>query len=188
MSNYEFAVSFRFTDNATIVLCKFAVYNCFGCIYFLACVLYCLQGEFVHCEYELQVTFYSFSNPDGLLAKRKCCDDCPGRQSWSDRNDRKDRRDVCDSLFSFCLRSIDAPVSNADPESNIYSICSNIMSTLPLTDTNSALISNSSLGIPNPVSLYGSSWVRTHYYNYNMPLLSPVGVMKIGGGLSEVYT
>ena len=113
-----------------------------------------LQEEFVHCESELQVTFYSFSNPDGLLAKKRCCD-FSGQQC---------RSDVCDSFFSFCLRSINAPVSSAEQESNINSICSNIMSTLPLTDTNSALISNSSLGIPNPVSLYGYQLVKDYFF------------------------
>ena len=92
----------------------------------------------MHCEYDLQVTFYSFSNPNGKLIKRnRCCDDQGGRQC---------SEDVCDSFFSFCLRSVDEPVSRTDEDTNIEEICSNttIISTPTMTDINSAMLFNSS--------------------------------------------
>ena len=103
----------------------------------------------------LQVTFYSFSNPNGRLIKQnRCCEDGAG-EPCSDN--------LCDSFFSFCLRSIEAPVSRTDEDSNIDVICSNtdIISTPPMTDINSARLSNSSYILPNP---YGPLWVRKSYF------------------------
>ena len=101
----------------------------------------------MHCEYNLQVTFYSFSNPYGKLVKRnRCCDDRGGRRC---------SENVCDTFLSFCLRSIEAPVNHTDEDSNIKAICSNtdIISTPPMTDINSARLSNSSYLLPNPYGL-----------------------------------
>ena len=103
----------------------------------------------------LQVTFYSFSNPNGRLIKQnRCCEDGAG-EPCSDN--------LCDSFFSFCLRSIEAPVSQTDEDSNIDVICSNtdIISTPPMTDVNSARLSNSIYILPN---LYGPLWVRKSYF------------------------
>ena len=104
----------------------------------------------------LQVTFYSFSNPNGrLIDRNRCCDKSPD-QPCNDNN-------VCDSFFSFCLRSIYAPVSQTIEDSNIKTICSNtdIISTPPMTNINSARLSNSIYIIPNP---YGLLWVRKSYF------------------------
>ena len=109
----------------------------------------------MHCEYELWVvTFHSFSNPNGWLAKGRCCDQSGKKCSASK---------MCDSFFSFCLRSIDAQV-NYTNDSNIKTICSNanITSTLPMTNISSAVLSNFNYVLPNP---YGLPWVRAKLHN-----------------------
>ena len=54
-------------------------------------------------DYRLEVTAHAYSNPDGVTSTGYCCD---YRYSSRSRPPNCDRRDNCDTGFTFCLRSL----------------------------------------------------------------------------------
>lgn len=112
----------------------------------------------MRCDYQLEVTFYSYHNPyHKLAAANRCCD--------NENLPCLREKDFCDSIFTFCQRPIGgARLNIADyaDQSNIRIVCNdhNVAETLTQSNTDSANFSKVVFGLENPVILRGKSWVR----------------------------
>ena len=111
-------------------------------------------------DYELQVMFHSYRNPNHRVASTNRCCDRGGPCSVEN----------CDSFFTFCqrpTRPIGTKVmSTFNNQTTAQIACGNssIIQTFPQMDTDNVNFSNTLFGLSNPIALSGRLWVRTHNY------------------------
>ena len=99
----------------------------------------------VGCDYELVITFHSFSNPGHRLAASERCYD-NGNAPCS-----------VPTYFRFCVRPIGSPV---DSNTSDTDACNDgVWESGVKNNTDSAVFTNTVFGIPNPVILNGTFWV-----------------------------
>ena len=100
----------------------------------------------VLCDYELQVTFYTFDNPG-----RRCADtNCQARYCESDFND------CCEYYFSLCLRPVGTPVSYLRNQNQ--GNCSTLV-TSAQENAGSINFTSTFFNFSNPIAFSGPSWV-----------------------------
>ena len=111
-------------------------------------IVYLHMQVSVGCDYELVITFHSFSNPgQRLAASERCCDNSNVPCSVP----------TCDSFFRFCVRPIGSPV---DSNTSDTDACNDgVWESGVKNNTDSVVFTDTVFGIPNPVILNGTFWV-----------------------------
>ena len=104
----------------------------------------------VLCDYELQVTFYTFDNPG-----RRCADtNCQARdQDYCESN----RNNYCEYYFSLCLRPVGTPVSYLRNQNQ--GNCSTLITSAQESVGSINFTSSAFFNFSNPIVFSGPSWV-----------------------------
>ena len=100
--------------------------------------------------YQLQVTFHSFSNPEGMCAPEHCS------RAFCCKSDRCPNQ--CEYFFSLCQRPLGTPVSFTRWVGE--GDCEELNTNPSRRISDGSTFTDSIFGTPNPVTLYGVEWVR----------------------------